>query len=310
MRMLLAVALCLAAAPAAAAPDAGPPAGPGTVRAFRTQATPRIDPVFGSVAALRTAVDQFLALQTEMERVRNDFGTGVHRTLALLSGGRSCPPAVPAAYGRALEAGQRYLGLGRRLEARFRDIRRSEDLGETAGLTPDYRLKVKRTRELYAVLLRDYREMRASFRDQLGAELRHAGCQIEAGATPGPRPAGAPDPANPEDWELTPLTDRTAAEAPATTGAASSARPADGGGGPAIWIAIDNTRCGEPSVLTLDGAPVGDIPAGKKTQVRARAGPHALCVLPASDPRPCGAAGTVRRAYLYEGWSLAVRCGK
>jgi hypothetical protein len=55
---------------------------------------------------------------------------------------------------------------------------------------------------------------------------------------------------------------------------------------------------------------VGDIPAGKKTSVRTRAGPHALCVLPASDQRTCGAAGTIRRAYLHEGWSLAVRCGK
>jgi hypothetical protein len=32
-------------------------------------------------------------------------------------------------------------------------------------------------------------------------------------------------------------------------------------------------------------------------------------VLPAHDKRACGAAGTVRRVYLYDGWTLAVRCG-
>jgi hypothetical protein len=55
---------------------------------------------------------------------------------------------------------------------------------------------------------------------------------------------------------------------------------------------------------------VAPIPGGKKVQIRTRAGPHSLCVLPATEKRQCGATGTVRRAYLFEGWSMAVRCEK
>jgi hypothetical protein len=55
---------------------------------------------------------------------------------------------------------------------------------------------------------------------------------------------------------------------------------------------------------------VAPIPAAKKVQIRTRAGPHALCVLPATEKRACGATGTVRQVYLFEGWSMAVRCTK
>ena len=39
-------------------------------------------------------------------------------------------------------------------------------------------------------------------------------------------------------------------------------------------------------------------------------GPHEVCVLPTSDKRACGDAGTLRKAYLYDGWTLVVRCEK
>ncbi len=81
-------------------------------------------------------------------------------------------------YARAAEAGRRFLALGRRFAARYRDIHRAEDLGDTVGLTPDYRAKAKKARELYLALVRDYREMRAAFYDQLQGEMRHAGCKL------------------------------------------------------------------------------------------------------------------------------------
>jgi len=42
--------------------------------------------------------------------------------------------------------------------------------------------------------------------------------------------------------------------------------------------------------------------------VRTHAGPREICALPASDPRTCGDPGTIRKAYLHEGWSLTVHC--
>jgi hypothetical protein len=319
---MIALGPALLAATLAAA-DASAPG----VTAFRIDAGARVDPVFGDVASLREGIDQFLTLQGEMEKLRDEFSTAVHDTMNQLGPigarpTRACPVAVPSSYVKALDAGRRFLSLGRRLEGRFREIRRADESGDTVGLTPDYRIKAKRVRELYLALLRDYREMRVAFYDQLGTELRHAGCKLPVGAAlplPGvPLPdnkhseAPVPDPANPADWELespdAPASGRDGKEPSARTSKPPS--PPAPGAGPAIWIEIDNTRCALASTLTLDGTAVGPIAAQRKVSVRTHAGPHELCVLPATEKRACGAPGTVRRAYLYEGWTLAVRCSK
>ncbi len=302
--MLLALVLLVSAAPSGT-----------TVTPFRTDVTPRVDPVFGDIATLRQSVDRFLALQTEMDQVRGDFSTAVHGTLALLStaaataparpAARACPPGALPQYERAMASGGRYLALGRQLEARFREIRRSDELGDGAGLTPDYRAKMKRARELYQDLLRDYREMRVAFYDQLGAEMRHAGCALPAE----PRkeadgPSRGPDPSDPAAWALEDTTPE-----PPRANARQARPPVLPGAATAIWITIDNSRCAQPSQLSLDGSSLGAVASHKKVTVRTRAGPHEVCVLPTSDKRACGDTGTLRRAYLYEGWTLVVRCG-
>ena len=342
--------------PPAAAATTAPDAGDTQVTPFRTDVRPRVDPVFGGVAALRTAIDEFLALEGDMKKARDDLSTAVHEGLAQVRalpsspagannqpappssppGGKSagkttataaeraasCPPGALGAQAKARESGRRFLALGRRFEARFHEIRRALGVGDTVALTPDYRWKAGRARELYGELLRDYQEMRAAFHDQLGAELRHAGCKSDpaAPAPPGarPRPAGslesgAPDPENPDDWTLL-AADEPLPKLPTTSGAPRTPRPAAKGpdpeSSPAIWIEIDNTRCARPSAFTLDGQPVASIPGAKKVQIRTRAGPHSICVLPATEKRVCGVPGTVRRVYLFEGWSMAVRCTK
>lgn len=306
--MLVLAALVLAAAP------------PGTtVTPFRTEVAPRVDPVFGDIASLKQSVDRFLALQGEMDQVRNEFSTAVHGTLAQLAPSpaapraRSCPPGATGHYGRALAAGGRYLALGRQLEARFREIRRGDELGDASGLTPDYRVKIKKARDLYADLLRDYREMRVAFYDQLAAEMRHAGCDL-SGAGRAPKAGGdaAPDPSDPSSWAL----EEATPELPPIAAGKDGARlirpllPPASGAAPAIWITIDNSRCAQRSQLAIDGASMGAVSGHKKLTIRTRAGPHEVCVLPSSDKRACGDAGTLRRAYLYDGWTLVVRCEK
>jgi hypothetical protein len=300
MMVLAALAFLLAAAP----PNT-------TVTPFRTEVTPRVDPVFGDIASLRQSVDRFLALQGEMDQVRNEFSTAVQGTLFQLSplGPRSkgCPAGAGAQYARALAAGGRYLSLGRQLEARFREIRRSDELGDAAGLTPDYRVKVKRARDLYNDLLRDYREMRVAFYDQLNAEMRHAGCELPtAPAQVAKQNDTAPDPSDPASWAL----EEPAPEAPAPVATGPhAARPLLApNAAPAIWITIDNSRCAQKSQLAIDGASMGAINGHKKLSIRTRSGPHELCVLPTTDKRACGDPGTLRKAYLSEGWTLVVRC--
>ena len=63
-RLIPVVLFALAGAPAATPPPAT------SETSFRTDAAPpRIDPVFGDVASLRAAIDKFLSLQGEMDRV-------------------------------------------------------------------------------------------------------------------------------------------------------------------------------------------------------------------------------------------------
>src|SRR5690349_15111973 len=167
------------------------PAAPLAGSGFRTDAAPRIDPVFDDVVSLRRSIDQFFALQKDMERVRDRFSEAVHDTLASLGpiGARppeTCPAELGPRYARASQEGRRFLALGRRLASRAGEIRRADELGDSVGLTPDYRIKAKKVREMYLALVRDYREMRAAYYDQLGAEMRHAGCKT---TMPGAAPA-------------------------------------------------------------------------------------------------------------------------
>jgi hypothetical protein len=299
--MLVLAALLLAAAP----PNT-------TVTPFRTEVAPRVDPVFGDIASLRQSVDRFLALQTEMDQIRNEFSTSVQGTLFQLAPAgprpKGCPTGATTHYARALASGGRYLSLGRQLEARFREIRRSDELGDSSGLTPDYRVKVKRARELYNDLLRDYREMRVAFYDQLAAEMRHAGCDLPTAAKAVKQSGEAPDPSDPASWAL----EEATPDAPPAAGSTSPTKlvlpPAPVA--TSIWITVDNSRCAQKSQLAIDGTPMGAINGHKKLTIRSKAGPHELCVLPVSDKRACGDAGTLRKAYLYDGWTLVVRCEK
>jgi hypothetical protein len=294
-----------------------------TATPFRTAVSPRIDPVFGDVTSLRRTVDRFLALHVEMDQVRNEFSTAVHSTLTEVArpaaghdshATKVCPPAAPTLYGRALAAGGRYLAIGREMESRFREIRRADELGDASGLTPDYRLKVKKASQIHQDMLRDLQEMRVAFYVQLGAELRHAGCDLHS---PGASPAAETDdviptdPSNPAAWTLDDSAadpeaagnadpNRTVRTPPKTAALSTTA--------PAVWIEIDNSHCARPSQLQIDGRSYGALPGHKRTSVRTHAGPHEICVQPSQEKRSCGEPGTLRQVYFYEGWSLTVRC--
>lgn len=261
-----------------------------------------------------------------MDRVRDEFSTSVHETLGALNAAgasKTCPAATTAPYGRALTAGTRYLMLGQQLQGRYRDIRRADELGDAVALTPDYRTKVKRARELHQHLLDDYREMRVAFYDQLGAEMRHASCKTGNKANPGDGGV-TPNPLEASAWTTMTSDEPAAADEPATAPVAgppapkgASARTAPpapptraGEAAPAIWIDVDNTLCPQATRVSVDGQPLGEVGPRKRTSVRTHAGPREICALPASDPRGCGDPGTVRKAYLHEGWSLTVHCAR
>ncbi len=287
-----------------------------TVEQFMTDTPPRVDPVFPDPFTLRKSIDEFLELQGEMQRVRDAFATSIHQTLAKLpskrAANKACPDGVGDMFRRAYDAGTLYLKLGHKFRELYREIGRAEALGDAIALTPDYRLKAKRAGQVFAGLVRDYREMRVAFHDQLATELRFAGCSPQALLGPkafvaanGPREADAGDPeawdleaTPPDDGEVPPMKPKGRAALPTTSAPAASS----------VWVNVDNAKCASPTRLWVDGMPMGDIPPKRRVAVRARAGTHELCLLPEGDSRVCGEKGTVRRTYLYEGLTLTVHC--
>src|SRR5262249_48960159 len=148
-----------------ALPDGGQspqPVAPG----FHMEGQPQLEIPFGDADAYRKTVDRFLALHDQMQELRDDFSRSVQDVLARVAvpeagdKKRHCPEAeIAAPYARAFQLGQQYLRSGHELERAFGQVRDLDGLGETQGLTPDYRYKVKRVLELYKQLLADYREM-------------------------------------------------------------------------------------------------------------------------------------------------------
>ena len=260
---------------------------------------PQLEIPFGDADAYRKTVDRFLALHDQMQELRDDFSRSVQDVLAKVAVGddkkHKCPEAeIAAPYARAFQLGQQYLRSGHELERAFSQVKDLDGLGETQGLTPDYRYKVKRVLELYKQLVADYREMKIAFHDQLAGEIRFRGCDpdklIAHAEQTGKDAADKTVPAGQAAGGKTPPTDepRTAQM---------------------VNFFVDNARCKEPVRVYLDQVPVGAVDGTARGGFRAKAGPHDLCLLFQSDKKACGAPGTVRRAYLHEGFAISLRCG-
>jgi hypothetical protein len=312
MRSLILLCAVLGAVPVVAAqPDAGP--------TFHLEGKPAVDDVFGDASEYRHIIDRFLELTTQMQTVREDFARAAQAVLLELGRAqpkkKTCPMEVAQPYARASQLGVEYLRLGRELTRHHEQIREYDRLGESIGLTPDYRSKVRRVLVAYQTLLTDYREMKVAFHDQLHDELRYAGCNLpellaKGGARsttvdewPQPGAPGAPGVASPSKGnETVPPslpTERVPAREPITL---RKSEPRTG-----VLFYIDNTRCPRAAAVYLDGKPLGEAPATSRTSFQALAGPHDLCILDGKG-KTCGAPGTVRRANLHDGWTVSLRC--
>src|SRR5581483_6494533 len=144
-----------------------------------------VDDVFGDASEYRRTIDRFLELVQSMQAMRDDFARSVQQTLAELQKAadkraRKCPESgVAGPYARANRLGAEYLRIGRELTRHYEQVKEFDRLGESLGLTPDYRWKVRRVLAQYNALLTDYREMKLAFHDQLVDELKYAGCDLQ-----------------------------------------------------------------------------------------------------------------------------------
>ena len=306
---------------------------------FHLEGKPEVDDVFGDASDYRRTIDRFIDLATQMQAMRDEFARSVQMALSDLgahatdkkgAGGRHhCPiDTVAAPYARAHHLGAEYLRVGRELTRHYDQVKEYDRLGESIGLTPDYRWKVKRVLQQYATLLTDYREMKVEFHDELVDELKYAGCDLQTlllkgdpqarsgadDAWPQPGQPGAPGvqlvkndppretvPPNLPAERVPPqqpivLPHHPAPADPTTTETRSG-----------VLFYVDNTKCQRSSTLYVDGKKLGEVPAATRVGFQAAPGPHDLCLLDATK-KACGAPGTVRRSYLHEGWTISLRC--
>jgi hypothetical protein len=311
--------ICLLLAASARGQDAG--------ASFHLERPAAIDDVFGDSSDYRRTVDRFLELTGHMQAMRDEFAKSVQATLAELKdrapvkGKRICPTEqVAAPYAKARHLGAEYLRTGRELTRHWEVVKEYDRLGESMGLTPDYRWKVRRVLQQYQALLVDYREMKVALHDQLDDELKFAGCDVNALAPKGddlqwPQPGqpGAPGVmlAKAEKSETLPATlpSEKVLQPPIPIPPRKVTAPADPSAGPrsGILFYVDNAKCQRATSVWLDGKKLGEVPAATRVGFQTAPGPHDLCLLDDANKK-CGAPGTVRKSYLSEGWTITLRC--
>lgn len=301
MARAIAAAIVVCAAGAAQAGngiiEVPPPHTAPSEDGFHLEGAAQVAMVFGDVRTFRFHVDRFFAVDGEMDAVRQTFGRQLHAALAELSQARRCPvdavaPHVVAAAG----AHKQFETLGSELAARYRAIRELDDHGDSAALTPAYRRKVNLARTRYHQTLADLREMRASQDVQLARALRHHHCSMVelARVGIGGTSAGSTAPINP----MPPARARYREQAPAPALAKE------------VSFFVDNRSCPAPLAVIVDGSRLGEVAAGGRGAFRALAGRHSMCLLADSAAGRCGQQGTVRNVFVYDGWSITLRCPK
>lgn len=284
-------------------PQSAPIAG-----GFRMEGDAKIETVFGDSAQFKRTVDHFFRVYPDMQKVHEDFAHNVQSVIASLTAdlpaqgaAKKCPTdAVALAYERAFKQGRAFQKLGKELEAQYVSIKELNSLGETRGLTPDYRWKVARSLKLYDGILTDFREMQVEFQEQLSSELAFHACDPQALVARGEEieKTGPPPPAP------------AAAEKPAKRGKKADARKAEATpiAASTITFFVDNSSCPTAVRVVLDGAQLGEVGSAAKAAFRALVGPHDLCLIPQTSTQACGDPGTLRKMYIHDGWSIALRC--
>ncbi|MBI4511562.1 MAG: hypothetical protein HY698_18150 [Deltaproteobacteria bacterium] len=282
---------------------------------FRMEGDPKVETVFGDPAEFKKHVDRFFVLHGEMQRARDDFSRNVQAVLSSLAafraaGGQKCPlDALALSYSRAFRLGQVYHKLGKELEGHHVSIKELDVLGETKGLTPDYRWKVARALKSYSHVLVDFREMRLAFQDQLASEIAFQGCDPLQLIAKGEEleKSGAPS-------TTTAVTD----DKRLATGKSGK----QGGKGregkkpdlaPPIpsttaTFFVDNSSCPSSVRVYLDGTLLGEVASMSKAAFQTLTARHDLCLIASTSQQQCGVPGTVRKTYIHDGWSITLRC--
>lgn len=269
------------------------------VGGFRMEGDAELEIVFGDLDRYKKHVDHFFEIHKKMTEARKSYSMHAKAVVSMLSAhprGKRCPTdELGPHYFAAHKMGEEFRALGSGLEREYVAIRRLDRYGDTDALTPDYRWRVNRTRALYSRSLTDYKEMRFSFLDEVGAEVSARGCSKAKLLTVGrAHPAAAPTEV------AAPYRAPTRRRRPSDKINETSVIPAT--------FFVDNKLCAKPMQVFVDGQLVGEVGGSTRTAFQTTTGRHTLCLIETGSVKQCGEPGTVRSGYFHEGWSVALHC--
>ncbi|MCP4447789.1 MAG: hypothetical protein GY811_20990 [Myxococcales bacterium] len=291
-----------------------PPGETGeTIAGFRMEGGPRLEVVFGDITGYKSRIDRFTELQVSMESQRRRFANATHQVQTTLGPspklgahrqgrarvGRACPKdAIAQSVAAATDAHRRFRLLGIAFEQSFIDIRDLHSLGESAGLTPDYRGRVLRGRTAYRQALSDMSEMNAVIRKQMEPELKRRGCTIEALV------AYAETAALADSGKHALKAGETKPPVIQTTPKVATVQAR------AVTFFVDNRACSSGVDVYVDATLLGHVAPGTHAAFQSLSGRHSLCTLEEGSVATCGDTGTVRTAFVHDGFRLQRSCGE
>lgn len=272
---------------------------------FRMERSPQVEVVFGDGDDLRAHLARFETLATAMERTRTSFSAQVQLGLAAVTeAGRGCPTeALAPAYYEASERLREFRALGAELELHGEVLEGLVRAGDHGAATPDPRTRAEEAAAVRRALNRDHAEMRQSFESTLGAEAQRRGCDLarleREGLASGEGRAAEGASA--------------ASRVPPRSRARQHRRGADEaetppGSRPATFF-VDNRACDRAIAVVVEGELLGEAAARAVAAFQTPSGRRSICLLPEGGDTTCGDAGTVRTAYIHDGWSTRLRCG-
>ncbi len=276
---------------------------------FRMEGAPQVEAVFGDIAAYKGRIDEFSAIESSMESERRRFATAAHavqRTLGPLPRVGPKPRATAQHYPRsgcptnaiasgvatAIGAHAQYRMLGITYERSYRSIRDLHSLGESTGLTPDYRSRVLLSRAAYRQALSDLVEMKSVMERQLQPALKKLGCSTEALVAHANSHADPPIAANDVPDEPASTPDLPGIQARAVT------------------FFVDNRACGNGLDVYVDATLLGRVAGGAHAAFQSLSGRHSLCLLADDTVTSCGDTGTIRTAFVHDGFRIQRSCAK
>lgn len=274
-----------------------------TVAGFRMEGVPQLEPVFGDIGAYKARIDQFSKLHASMATERKRFATATHQVQVTLgpvakanrrhrkqrAKRATCPTeSIAKSVASAFQSHEKFKMLGVQFERSFLAIRDLHQLGESAGLTPDYRGRVLQSRAAYQEALGDLGDMNAVIRLQVGPDLAKRGCKV----------ADLVDYASSQAEEKAIVAKATPKISTESTVVRARA----------VTFFVDNRTCSGGLDVYVDGALLGHVAGGTHAAFQSLSGRHALCLLDEGGVVQCGDTGTVRTAFVHDGFRLQRSC--